>query len=111
MSYDRTTGAEVYAASAIGSKIMPGWNVQRITPEGERGPLMPTPRRFAAPVGNGAVRPYKTLFGRAIGPQGPTGPVTALGDNGELPFTQLVFGLGLAALGAYILFRPLRTGE
>jgi hypothetical protein len=69
---------------------------------------MPTPRRFAAPIGNGPVRPYKTLFGRAIGPQGPTGPVTALGDNGDRPFTQLVMGAVIVGLGFFVLFRPLR---
>jgi hypothetical protein len=108
-------GIPVYAASSIGSRIMPGWNAQRITPEGEVGPLIPTPRRFARPISNGALRPYKSLFGRRIGPQGTEGPLVPLGglwqDLVDMPLAQKVaVGVCFAAM-IYLAAAPLPKYE
>jgi hypothetical protein len=87
-------GTPIYAAAGIGSRIMPGWNVRQITPAGETGPLKTIPRRFARPINNGALRPYKSLFGRRIGPRGAEGPVIPLGgvwqELLDMPLAQKV---------------------
>lgn len=78
MSYQ---GTQVYAASELGTRIQPWWNVRPITPTGEGQELTRYPRRFARPVGGGSERrPYPTLFGRRIGSAGPEGLVQPLGS-------------------------------
>ena len=80
MSYE---GTQVFAASELGTRIQPWWNVRAITPHGETGPLVRYPRRFARPVEGGPARSVATLYGRKIGPHGAEGPVEALGTIAE----------------------------
>jgi hypothetical protein len=112
MSYEGL-GAQVYAASELGSRIQPWWNVRQITPAGEGAMVGPYPRRFARPVTGGPARPYATLFGRQIGPRGPEGDIEALGTTTEsasvVPLPWKVLAGAVSAYLAYVLLiKPIK---
>ena len=113
--YEGFAGTPIYAAAGIGSRIMPGWNVRRITPAGETGPLQVAPRRFAQPIGNGPARPYPTLFGRRIGPRGAEGPALPLGgvwqEIVDMPLAQKVAVGACLAVMVYLAAAKLPEPE
>jgi hypothetical protein len=85
MSYEGTgLGAEVFAASPVGSKITGTWLARQITPAGERGPGFQTQRSYAKPIGagDGAAFPRSSLYTQKIGPQGAYGPLRPFGPTG-----------------------------
>jgi hypothetical protein len=112
MSYEGL-GAQVYAASELGTQIQPWWNVRTITPSGEGPEVGPYPRRFARPVTGGSARPFATLFGRQIGPSGAEGPIEALGNGQDaasiIPLPVKVLAGAAAAYIAYLLIaKPIK---
>jgi hypothetical protein len=114
MSYE-ALGAQVFAASAIGSRIAPWWNVRQITPHGEVGRLERYPRRFAKPVEGNGPRPVATFYGRQIGPSGPTGPIRPLGgivdEFREMALIQKLAVAGFFAVALYLAAAPIPKPE